>query len=217
MIKAEQLETICSARISSFTIAPPPDKKWEHYSFKSKLVKDVPTSTNLTTPDRNQTAFATPSTTPPLTTPSKRLGGNIELPLPSSRHSDRSEEWRCGKCHILWNSDADHEYRSLWIQCTHSTRCSWWAHARCEGLFFENNEKGRKQLDRWLKKDGRYFCKKHMPPNTPLELELSTSGEDSDDEEPPRASVAPKSLKPTPQSSNVRSKRIEEKNKRASK
>ena len=56
-----------------------------------------------------------------------------------------------------------------------------------------------------------------MPPNTPSELELSTSGEDSGDEEPPRASVAPKSLKPTPRSSNVRSKRIEEKSKRASK
>ena len=158
-------------------------------------MKDVPTSTNLITPDRNQTAFTTPSTTP-LTIPSKRLEGNIELPLPSSRHSDQSEEWRCGKCHIMWNSDADHEYRSLWMQCTHSTKCSWWAHARC-------NEKGRKQLDRWLKKDCRYFWKKHMPPNTPLGLELSTSGEDSDDEEPPRASVAPKSLQPTPRSSNV--------------
>ena len=58
-----------------------------------------------------------------------------------------------------------------------------------------------------------------MPPNTPSELELSTSGEDSDDEEPPRAPVAPKTLKPTPRSSAsiVRSKRIEEKNKRASK
>ena len=74
-------------------------------AFKSKLAEYVPTSANQITPDRNQSTFTTPLNTP-LTTPSKRLGGNMELPLPSSWHSDRSDQ-HCGKCNILWNPQAD--------------------------------------------------------------------------------------------------------------
>lgn len=66
----------------------------------------------------------------------------------------------CKICKIRHGSTEDNEYNSLWLKCC-KKYCSWWAHAKCNHIYFPNTPAGQADLDRWSK--NRFFCSKHMP------------------------------------------------------
>ena len=190
--KARELETITGEVVTSFKIIAPPGKNYknvpEHVSRSTPDADadapaecmDIDFEKGSSTPGPSGSASRSPST--PLGTPSKRLGGNKNTPSSSNRHQDRD---RCKRCNILFQSDADKQMRSLWMQCTHSDSCRWWVHARCEGLFFRNDDGGNRELRQWLR-ERRYYCPRHMPPNVYKSDSESSDDDVDDDDETPR-------------------------------
>ena len=54
----------------------------------------------------------------------------------------------CRICHVKYESPADIETDSPWLNC--AKKRNWWVHARCVGVFYGNSDRGEKQLEKWL-------------------------------------------------------------------
>lgn len=79
----------------------------------------------------------------------------------------------CRICHVTYENPANIETDNPWLNC--AKECNWWVHVRCVGVFYENSDRGEKQLDSWTK--DHYFWRKHMSVAKPVGWDLANQCE----------------------------------------
>ena len=104
----------------------------KHWSYQSPghSNENIPTQ-NLSVIKENILQASTPYLIPP-----KRQ--------PKSRKEEIDPEV-CRICHVRYEGPADIGTGSPWLNC--AKECNWWVDARCVGVFYENSDRGEKQLN----------------------------------------------------------------------
>ena len=127
--KAEEIVTITGCE--AFVDIVPTWQRGKHWSYRSPGYsnENIPTQ-NSSVIEGNSLQASTPHFTP-----QKRQ--------PKSRKEETDPEV-CWICHVRYESLADIEMDSPWLNC--AKECNWWVHARCVGVFYANSDRGEKHF-----------------------------------------------------------------------
>ncbi len=91
--------------------------------------------------------------TPLESTVTSAPGPSLEAP---PRKRLRMDQNICQICRAEYISE---DIDSHWVQCAEN--CNYRVHATCCGIYYKNDARDQKNLEKWSKK--HFFCKEHMP------------------------------------------------------